>query len=80
MSVYVWKGMCMERHTHHAPFHRNKNQIQILDFHVRDDFYFYFAKNTTQIEKFPLFYKFTITFSFHLYDDFDKISTPFKTT
>jgi hypothetical protein len=79
MFVYVWKGMCMERHTHHAPFHKNKNQIQIPDFHVRDDLFLFLAKNTTQIEKLPLFYKFTIAFSSHLNDNFDKISTPFKT-
>jgi hypothetical protein len=64
---------------HHAPFHRNKNQIQISLVSCEDNLFLFLAKNTTQIEKLPLFYKFSLAFSYHLNDDFDKISTPFKT-
>jgi hypothetical protein len=44
-----------------------------------DDLFIFLAKNTTQIEKLPLFYKFSLAFYSHLNDDFDKLSTPFET-
>jgi hypothetical protein len=69
----------MERHTHHGPFHRNKNQIQTSLVSREDDLFLSLAKNTNQIEKLPLFKKISLAFSYHLNDDFDKISTPFKT-
>jgi hypothetical protein len=70
----VWKGTHIIR-----PFIETKIKFKLPYFHVKDDLFLFLAKNTTQIEKNPLFYKFSPTFNSHLNDDFDKISTPFKT-
>jgi hypothetical protein len=73
-KVCVWKGT----HIMH-PFIETKIKFKLHDFHVRDDLFIFLAKNTIQIEKLPLFYKFSLAFYSRLNDDFDKLSTPFET-